>query len=140
MQISVEEARRAIAAARSAADSNGLPPVNVAVVDAAAHLVAFERMDGALLGTIDVAHRKARTAALFQQDSGVIGEFARPGAASYTVEHTNGGLISFAGGSVLRDAAGACIGAIGVSGASVEEDDLIAQAGVRALARDGGER
>lgn len=140
MQISANEARKAIDAARKAAHDNCFPPVNIAVVDTAAHLVAFERMDGALLGTIDVAHRKARTAALFQEDSGVIGEFARPGAASYTVEHTNGGLISFAGGSVLRDSSGAVLGAIGVSGASVEEDDLIARAAVSVVEHNGGEQ
>ena len=133
MQISADDARRVIDAARATAEENATPPVNISVVDAAAHLVAFERMDGALLGTIDVAHRKARTAALFQQDSDVIGQVARPGAASYTVEHTNGGLIGFAGGSVLRDRDGVCIGAVGVSGASVDEDDVIARAGAAVL-------
>jgi uncharacterized protein GlcG (DUF336 family) len=137
MNISLEEARRVIDLAREATHRTGAPPVNIAVVDSAAHLVAFERMDGALLGTIDVAHRKARTAALFQQDSAVLGAVARPGEASYTVEHTNGGLISFAGGSVLRDTTGACIGAIGISGASVAQDDEIASSATR-LAGDTG--
>jgi uncharacterized protein GlcG (DUF336 family) len=133
MSLTLSIAERVIAAAKHATAAHSFPPVNIVVVDPAAHLVAFARMDDALLGTIDVAHRKARTAALFQTDSAVLGQVAQPGAISYTLEHSNGGLIGFGGGVVLRDATGLAIGAIGISGASVEEDEIIARAAAAAV-------
>lgn len=107
--------------------------VCVTILDAATHLVAFHRMDGANIGPIEVSQKKARTAALFQTDSLQIGQAAQPGGAIYTLENTNGGLISFGGGVVLRDKAGAVIGAIGVAGATVEADEVIAQAAAASL-------
>jgi uncharacterized protein GlcG (DUF336 family) len=134
MKLNLATAEAVIAAARAAAEQKGLPPVSISVVDEAAHLVAFSRMDGTFLGAIDVAHRKARTAALFNTDSAVLGEFLRPGAPAYSLENSNDGLIGFGGGVVLRDAEGRIIGAVGVSGASVDEDEVIAQAAVAAIA------
>ncbi|PZP47187.1 MAG: hypothetical protein DI601_04255 [Azospirillum brasilense] len=108
--------------------------VCVSILDAAAHLVAFHRMDGASIGPIEVSQKKARTAALFQIDSLQLGAAAQPGGSIYTLENTNGGLISFGGGVVLRDKEGAIIGAIGVAGATVEADEVIAQAAAASLA------
>ncbi|MCS0192756.1 MULTISPECIES: heme-binding protein [Vibrio] len=102
----------------------------VSVVDQAGLLVHFERMDNALLGAIDVAIKKARTAALFQTNSAELGAIAQPGGAIYTLEATNGGLISF-GGVILRNEQGNVIGAIGVAGATVEADEAIAQVAAR---------
>ncbi|EID0697379.1 heme-binding protein [Vibrio parahaemolyticus] len=105
----------------------------VSVVDQAGLLVHFERMDNALLGAIDVAIKKARTAALFQTNSAELGAIAQPGGAIYTLEATNGGLISFGGGGgvILRNEQGNVIGAIGVAGATVEADEAIAQLAAR---------
>nr|WP_302852195.1 heme-binding protein [Shewanella decolorationis] len=103
----------------------------VSVVDHAGLLVHFERMDNALLGAIDVAIKKARTAALFQTNSAELGAIAQPGGAIYTLEATNGGLISFGGGVILRNEQGNVIGAIGVAGATVEGDEAIAQLAAR---------
>jgi uncharacterized protein GlcG (DUF336 family) len=103
----------------------------VSVVDQAGLLVHFERMDNALLGAIDVAIKKARTAALFQTNSAELGAIAQPGGAIYTLEATNGGLISFGGGVILRNEQGNVIGAIGVAGATVEADEAIAQLAAR---------
>lgn len=121
-----------IAAAKAAANAGGFA-VSIAVLDAGAHLVAFSRMDSTILGAIDVAQRKARTAALFQTDSQQLGQVARPGGPIYSLEHTNGGLISFGGGVVLRDETGAFIGAVGISGATPEADEAIAQAAAAEL-------
>ena len=71
--------RRIVAAARAQADGLGVA-VNIAVLDAGAHLKAFSRMDGAVLGSIDVATRKARTAVLFQTTSEAVWEYCKPGA------------------------------------------------------------
>lgn len=108
--------------------------VNIAVVDAGPNLKAFSRMDGALLGTIDVAMRKARTAGLFEMESGTMGESSQPGAPWYGIERSNGGLITFPGGVPLKSPAGETIGAIGVSGSSVENDRSVALAGAAMVA------
>ncbi|MFF3513249.1 heme-binding protein [Streptomyces sp. NPDC002573] len=128
MTLSAALIEKLIAAAKEEALQRGFPPVNISVCDRAAHLAGFLRMDGAILGTVDAAHRKARTAALFESDSATLGGVAHPDGPSYMVEHTNGGLINFGGGVVIRDAGGAVVGAIGISGASVAEDEIIAEA------------
>ena len=127
-----ELAQSLIATATAEAAKGGFA-VCVTILDAATHLVAFHRMDGANIGPIEVSQKKARTAALFQTDSLQLGQAAQPGGAIYTLENTNGGLISFGGGVVLRDRAGTVIGAIGVAGATVEADEEIAQAAAASL-------
>ncbi|MFG8922173.1 heme-binding protein [Pseudomonas aeruginosa] len=99
--------------------------INIAVVDEAGLLRGFLRMDDAVPGAIDVSIKKARTAALFRTDSLELGVAAQPGGPIYTLEATNGGLISFGGGVVLRDE-DRVIGAVGVAGATVEADQAIA--------------
>lgn len=63
MSLTEQTVERAIAAGRAASREIGVP-MNIAVLDAAAHLKSFVRMDGALLGSIDIALGKAKTAAL----------------------------------------------------------------------------
>jgi len=111
--------------------------MNIAVVDAGANLKAFHRMDGAWLGSIDIAIRKARTARFFDMPTGELGKLSQPGGALYAIEHSNGGLITFPGGVPLTDAEGAVIGAVGVSGSTVEHDHDVASAGARSLAGRG---
>src|SRR6516162_6661187 len=108
--------------------------VNIAVVDAGPNLKGFFRMDGALLGAIDVAMKKARTARLFEMESGGIGELSQPGGPLYNIEHSNGGLITFPGGVPIKSPEGEIIGAIGVSGSTVENDRAVALAGAAASA------
>ncbi|MGQ7747085.1 GlcG/HbpS family heme-binding protein [Streptomyces sp. WC2508] len=127
----MEPAQQVLDAVTAAARDRGFA-VNIAVVDPSGHLVAFRRMDGALIGPIDVSIKKARTAALFGTDSAALGEGVRPGGAIYTLEHTNGGLVSFGGGVLLRDA-GRTLGAVGVAGATVEADEELARLGATAL-------
>ena len=119
-------------AAEEKASAIGVP-VNIAVLDAGAHLKAFLRMDRAALGSIDVALKKATTAALFQIPSEHVWDYCKPGAPAHALEHTNGGLAPFAGGLPLKDAKGDMLGAIGVSGGAVPQDLAIAEAGVAAL-------
>jgi len=108
--------------------------MNVAVVDAGANLKLFARMDDAWLGSIDIAIKKARTARYFDMPTGEIGKLSQPGGPLFNIEHSNNGLISFPGGVVLKDKSGGIIGAIGVSGSTVENDHEVAQAGADALA------
>lgn len=132
MNISLEQAEAVIAAAKAkAAAINTL--MNIAVVDAGANLIAFAHMDNAWLGSIDIAQRKARTARYFNMPSGEIGKLSQPGGPLYNIEHSNGGLISFPGGVLIKNAAGEIIGAVGVSGDSVDNDHAVAQAGADAV-------
>lgn len=130
--ITIDEARRIIAAGEARAREIGVP-VNIAVLDAGIHLKAFVRMDGALLGSIDIAVNKARTAALFSMRTEAIGEFCRPGGTSFGLEQTNGGLVVFAGGIPITDGRNILIGAVGVSGGAVAQDLDIAEAAAAAL-------
>ena len=107
--------------------------MNIAVVDAGANLKAFNRMDGAWLGSIDVSIKKARTARFFDMPTGEIGQLSQPGGSLFGIEHSNGGLITFPGGVPIRDKAGAVIGAVGVSGSIVENDHAVAEAGANAV-------
>jgi uncharacterized protein GlcG (DUF336 family) len=132
MNITLEQAEAAIKAAKSKA-SKIKTLMNIAVVDSGANLVAFAHMDGAWLGSIDIAQRKARTARYFNMPSGDIGKLSQPGGPLYAIEHSNGGLISFPGGLLIKNAAGDIIGAIGVSGDTVENDQIVAQAGADAV-------
>lgn len=132
MSITLKQAETAVQAAKAkASDIDTL--MNIAVVDAGANLVAFARMDGAWLGSLDIAQKKARTARYFDMPTGEIGKLSQPGGPLFNIEHSNGGLITFPGGIPIKNASGDIIGAIGVSGSSVENDHTVAQAGVDAL-------
>ncbi|GAB3990889.1 heme-binding protein [Spirosoma daeguense] len=132
MNITLEQAEKAVQAAKSKASEIGTL-MNIAVVDAGANLTAFARMDGAWLGSLDIAQKKARTARFFDMPTGEIGKLSQPGGSLYNIEHSNGGLITFPGGIPIKGADGEIIGAIGVSGSTVENDHTVAQAGVDAL-------
>jgi uncharacterized protein GlcG (DUF336 family) len=108
-------------------------PSNIAVVDAGANLVAFERMDGAWLGSIDIAQKKAKTARYFDMNSGDVGKLSQPGGPLYMIEVSNHGLITFPGGVPLKASDGSVIGAIGASGTTVDKDQQIAEAGAAAV-------
>jgi uncharacterized protein GlcG (DUF336 family) len=130
--ISLSQAYAVVAAAQKKAEEMKLT-FDIAVVDAGTNLKAFARMDGAWLGSIDISIRKARTARYFNMPTGEIGKLSQPGESLYMIEASNGGLITFPGGVVLKTADGTIIGAIGVSGSSVENDHAVATAGAAAI-------
>lgn len=132
MQITAEQAKAVINAGEAKADAIGIR-INIAVLDAGTHLKAFSRMDGAVLGSIDVAMAKARTSVLFQIPSEAVWDYCKPGAPAPGLERSNGGLATFAGGIPLFDPAPVMIGAVGVSGGTVSQDLEIAQAAATAL-------
>ena len=98
----------------------------IAVVDSGANLKAFVRMDDAWVGSIDIAIKKAKTAVFFGMPTGEIGKLSQPGKSLYGIEHSNEGLITFPGGLPIVDEEGVLVGAIGVSGSSVENDHKVA--------------
>lgn len=125
--ITLEQAERLSQAAKVKANEIGVP-MNIAIVDEGANLVSFHRMNNAWLGSVDISIKKAKTARFFDMNTGEIGRLSQPGGPLFGIEHSNGGLISFPGGVVLKDAAGKIVGAIGVSGGSVEQDHEVASA------------
>jgi len=102
--------------------------MNIAVVDRGGNLVAFAREDGAWVGSVDISIKKARTATYFDMPTEEIGKLSQPGGTLYNIEHSNGGLITFPGGLPLTAPDGSILGAVGVSGSSVENDRLVADA------------
>jgi len=132
--LALEGAEKIIAAAKRKAGALKTL-MDIAVVDAGGNLKAFVRMDGAWLGSIDISIRKARTARWFDMDTGEIGKLSQPGGPLYGIEHSNDGLITFPGGVPLRDSKGEIVGAIGVSGSTVENDHAVALAGAEALGK-----
>lgn len=130
--ITIEQAKTAVDAAHKKSVELGAK-MNIAIVDVGANLKGFARMDGAWLGSIDISIKKAKTARFFDMPTGAIGELAQPGGPLYNIEHSNQGLITFPGGVPIKNSAGEIIGAIGVSGSSVEDDQAAAEAGAAAV-------
>ena len=126
--ITLTQAQQAADAALNKATEMGVK-MDIAVVDVGANLKTFARMDGAWLGSIDIAQKKARTARWFDMPTGAIGQLSQPGGPLFNIEHSNNGLITFPGGLPLKNSGGEVIGAIGVSGSTVEDDHAVASAG-----------
>lgn len=132
MNVTLEQAEKIIAAAKEKAVDIKVP-MNIAVVDRGGNLVAFARMNNAWLGSVDIAIKKAKTANFFDMDSGDLGKLSQPGKPLYGIEVTNQGLVSFPGGVILKDSSKNIIGAVGVSGGLVDQDEKVAEAGAKAL-------
>ena len=130
--VTLRAAQEIVHAARVKADQIAVP-MNIAVVDEGNNLVAFARMDGAWLGSIDIAQNKAYTARAFDMETCELAPLAQPGGPLYGIEASNDGkLIVFAGGIPLKSR-GRVVGAIGGSGGSIEQDQAVAEAGVEAF-------
>ena len=135
--ITLDQAHAAVeAAAKKAQEIN--TKMDICVVDAGGNLKAFARMDGAWLGSIDISIKKAKTARFFDMNTGDIGKLSQPGQPLYQIEVSNGGLITFPGGVPIKNGQGTVIGAIGVSGSTVENDHAVAEAGANAAQSGGG--
>jgi uncharacterized protein GlcG (DUF336 family) len=130
--LSLEDAKRVIAAAEDKAIGEGLR-MNIAVVDVGGDLVAFERMDKAWLGSIDIAMNKAYTAVAFNMTTEALGNASQPGEPLFGIEASNDGKLIIFGGGIPLYRNGELVGAIGVSGSAVPNDILVAEAGVAAF-------
>ncbi len=132
MNITLFQAEKIIAAAKEKSKALDTK-MNIAIVDSGANLVAFARMDGAWLGSLDIAIKKAKTARYFDMNTGLIGGLSQPGGPLFNIEHSNNGLITFPGGVPIINAEDQIIGAIGVSGSTVENDHVVAETGAISL-------
>jgi uncharacterized protein GlcG (DUF336 family) len=131
-KVDLVTALRVIEAAKKKAHDIKVP-MNIAVVDEGNNLVAFQRMDGAWLGSIDIAMNKAYTARAFNMSTKTLAPLCQSGQPLFGIHASNNNkLIIFAGGIPLKEG-DTVIGAIGVSGGAVEQDHEVAEAGVAAL-------
>src|ERR1700742_3104799 len=129
--ITLEEARQIIAAAIKKANEIKVM-MNIAVVDAGANLISFERMDGAWFGSIDIAQKKAFPSRTLNLNTKSLGENPQSGQQFFGIHASNNGkIIIFAGGIPIKRG-GEVVGAIGVSGGSGKDDHAVAEAGVAA--------
>ena len=133
--LSLDMAKKMVAACEAKARQEGWK-MNIAVVDDGANLIAFERMDGAYLGSVQVAQHKAMTSANFPFSTRQFSELAFgkegkpgviPGIANFP------GIVTFAGGLPIITVNKAQIGGIGVSGGTSDQDEQCAQAGMDAV-------
>jgi uncharacterized protein GlcG (DUF336 family) len=126
--LTLADGRKIIAAAEAKAEEIG-QPMNIAVVDAGSNLVAHVRMDGAWIGSVDIAINKAWTSRAFDITTKELGENSQPGQDFYGIVVSNlGKVMVFAGGvPITRD--GHVVGAIGVSGGTGQQDQAVAEAG-----------
>jgi uncharacterized protein GlcG (DUF336 family) len=130
--VQLSDARRIIAAAIGKAEALG-QPMNIAVVDAGGNLLAFERMENAWLGSIDISIKKAWTSRAFDITTKDLGENSQSGNQFFGIHASNDGKVMiFAGGIPLKQD-GVVVGAIGVSGGSGDQDHAVAQAGASAF-------
>jgi uncharacterized protein GlcG (DUF336 family) len=127
--ISLARAQAAIVAAQAEAEKRGWP-LDIAVVDSGANLVAFARMDGAQLASIAIAEHKARSAASFRRPTRVFEEAVQKADLKYVL--TLDGVIASRGGFPLIED-GKLIGAIGCSGGTGSQDEVVCAAGAAAI-------
>jgi uncharacterized protein GlcG (DUF336 family) len=130
--VTLEEARKIIAAATKKAKAIG-QPMNIAVACAGGHLLAFERMAGAWLGSVDISIKKAWTSRAFDIETGTLAKFSQSGEQFFGIHASNDGKVMIFAGGIPLKRGDAVIGAIGVSGGTGEQDQAVAQAGAAAL-------
>ena len=141
MAVTLEQARTMIAETFKKGHELGLKPLSAVVLDAGGHVQAFEREDGAAPGRFGIAHGKAYGAVML----GMAGraQMARAEQQAYFMAAVNGvsggAVVPVPGGLLLRDDAGAVIGALGVTGDTSDNDVKAALAGIEAAGLKGEE-
>ena len=139
MGLTLEQARAVIAATRAFGREKGMKPLSVIVLDAGGQVLAFEREDGAPVGRFAIAQGKAYGAVMFGASSRAIGEMAerRPAFVAALGGLYDGKVVPAAGGVLLRDASGAIVGAVGVTGDTSDNDAAAGLAGATAAGLTG---
>lgn len=132
MNISLNLALEVISAVRKKAEEIGVPMV-IAVVDSGGNLVAQQRMDGALLVSLDISLNKAYTSVALKIPTHELALASQPGQPLFGIHNADGGRIVIFGGGFPMKKGNEIIGGIGVSGGSVEDDVLCAMTGVERL-------
>ena len=130
--VSLEDARRVIAAAEKKAQQIG-QPMNIAVADEGGNLVAHVRMDNAWIGSVDISINKAYTARAFDISTKDLATHSQSGGQFFGIHVSNHGRIMIFAGGIPLKRGGKVVGAIGVSGGSGDQDHTVAEAGAAAF-------
>jgi uncharacterized protein GlcG (DUF336 family) len=130
LELSLEDAKKIIADAEAKAKEISVK-MNIAVVDVGGNLVAFERMDNAWMGSINISQSKAFTAVAFNMTTEDLGKESQAGKSLFGIHATNNGKIVIFGGGIPLTRKGVLVGAIGVSGGAVPQDIEVAKAGAK---------
>jgi uncharacterized protein GlcG (DUF336 family) len=131
--LDLADARRIIAAGERKATEIGVP-YNIAVADAGGGLVAHVRMDGAWLGSVDIAIDKAWTARAFDLSTEDLAGMTQSGQQGFGLNTTNNSRVVIFGGGIPIKHKGVVIGAVGASGGSVAQDVAVARAAAAGFA------
>ena len=126
--VNLETAKLLIEAVEAEAAKVGVRAV-VAVADEKGRPIAVHCMDGAYIGSFDIAINKTYTSVAFQMPTSKLAELAVPGGSLYGIQHTNEGKVVIFGGGEPLYIGEAMVGAIGVSGGSAEQDTYLGQFG-----------
>ena len=126
--ITLEDARRVIAAAEEKADEIG-QPMNIAVADEGGNIVAHVRMDNAWIGSIDISMKKAYTSRAFDITTKDLADNSQSGQQFFGIHASNNGKIMIFAGGVPLKRDGKVVGAVGVSGGAGDQDHAVAEAG-----------
>jgi uncharacterized protein GlcG (DUF336 family) len=129
LTLDLTDARRVIDAGERRALEMGVP-YNIAVVDSGGGLVAHVRMDGAWLGSVDIAINKAWTARAFDTSTEELARLTQSGQQGFGLNTTNDSKVVIFGGGIPIQRDGFVIGAVGASGGSVEQDVAVARAAI----------
>ena len=130
--VTLEDARRVIAAAEKKAKEIG-QPMNIAVADEGGNLVSHVRMDGAWLGSVDISIKKAFTSRAFDITTKDLATQSQSGGQFFGIHASNDGRVMIFAGGIPLKRGGKVVGAVGVSGGSGEQDHQVAQAGAEAF-------
>lgn len=127
--LNLADARRLIAAGERKAQELGIP-YNLAVVDAGGNLISHVRMDGAWLGSIDIAIHKAFTSRAFDMGTEDLAKMAQSGKPLFGINSTNHEkIVIFAGGMPVKKGE-TVLGAVGASGGTVDQDQKVVEAAI----------
>lgn len=129
-QITLQAAKKMIESAENEAKRIGVPMV-ISVVDEGGNFIACHRMDDALLVSVDIAQNKAWTSVAMKMPTAILAQLSAPGAELYGINTTNNGRVVVFGGGIPLRQQNKIMGAVGVSGGSVEQDIQVAQAAVQ---------
>ena len=128
-RLSIEDARVLIEGAREKATEIGVP-MCIAVTDDSGNLIAFERMDGGKAHSIVVAQDKAFTAGAARKATHEYNEVNTPGSLAFGIHTEHGGRVSSVGGGLPVMVDGECVGGIGASSGSPQQDMNVSQSGI----------
>jgi uncharacterized protein GlcG (DUF336 family) len=131
--LSAAQAREMIETSKSRATALNVP-CSIAVIGPDGYLLSFDRQDGAMSGSVELAINKAFTAQIFNNATDRLSVLAQPGASLFGIQHSHNGRVVVFGGGIPIQFQGRAIGSIGVSGGTVAEDVAIAEAGAGILA------